>query len=80
MTQFFNKIGIKSITHPHLFDKPHRLAGLSSRFDIEYYRDPKHWEYLSGDVVVNKESPSLFFKPLDANQQGGRGRGRRRRR
>jgi len=46
------------------------LAGLSSRFDIEYYRDPKHWEYLSGDVVVNKESPSLFFKPLDANQKG----------
>ncbi|KAF8532842.1 ribosomal protein L18e/L15P [Trichophaea hybrida] len=71
-TRFFNKIGIKSITHPHIFDEPHRLAGPSSRFDIEYYRDPKHRGYLSGDVVANKESPSLFFKPLDAKPTRGK--------
>jgi large subunit ribosomal protein L15 len=53
------------------------LAGLSSRFDIEYYRDPKHRGYLSGDIIANKESPSLFFKPLDAKPTGGKKKGKK---
>jgi large subunit ribosomal protein L15 len=69
-TRFFNKVGIKSITHPHLVEQPHRLAGASSRFDIEYYRDPAHRGYLSGDVAEN-ESPSLFFKHVDAKPAKG---------
>lgn len=70
-TRFFNKVGIKSITHPHLIEQPHRLAGASSRFDIEYYRDPAHRGYLSGSVLANNESPSLFFKPLNAKSAKG---------
>ncbi|KAA8892608.1 ribosomal protein L18e/L15P [Sphaerosporella brunnea] len=70
-TKFFNKIGIKSITHPHLFPDGHRLAGPSSRFDIEYYRDPKHRGYLSEAVVANNESASLFFKALEAKPAKG---------
>jgi len=72
-TRFFNKIGIKSITHPHLpaFEEGHRLAGPSSRFDIEYYRDPKHRGYLSETVAENSESPSLFFKHVDAKPAKG---------
>jgi len=72
-TRFFNKIGIKSITHPHLpvFEEGHKLAGPSSRFDIEYYRDPKHRGYLSEAVVENNESPSLFFKHIDAKPAKG---------
>lgn len=65
-TRFFNKVGIKSITHPHLVEQPHRLAGASSRFDIEYYRDPAHRGYLSESVLANNESPSLFFKSINA--------------
>ena len=76
-TRFFNKNGIKSITHPHLFEEPQKLAGPSSRFDIEYYRDPKHRGFLSGDVVANKESPSLFFKPLDAVTVKGKKKGKK---
>ncbi|KAI5814609.1 ribosomal protein L18e/L15P [Pyronema omphalodes] len=63
-TEFFNKKGILSITHPHLFPDGHKLAGPSTRWDIEYYRDPAHRGYLSGAVLANNESPSLFFKPL----------------
>jgi large subunit ribosomal protein L15 len=77
-TRFFNKVGIKSITHPHLFPDGHRLAGPSSRFDIEYYRDPKHRGYLSEAVVESGESPSLFFRALDAAPtKGGKKKGKK---
>jgi large subunit ribosomal protein L15 len=71
-TRFFNKAGIKSITHPHLYEEPPRLAGAFSRFDIEYYRDPAHRGYLSQEVAAQGESPSLFFKLPTAKQTKGK--------
>lgn len=71
-TRFFNRAGIRAITHPHLFEEPPRLAGPSSRTDYEYYRDPAHRGYLSADVAARRQSPSLFFKPLDAKPARGR--------
>lgn len=71
-TRFFNRAGIRAITHPHLFEGPPRLAGPSSRTDYEYYRDPAHRGYLSAGVVAQGQSPSLFFKPFDAKSAHSR--------
>jgi large subunit ribosomal protein L15 len=72
VTRFFNKNGIKAITHPELFDEPPRLANASSRFDVEYYRDPAHRGYLSEEVLAKGESPSLFFKSINAKVVKGK--------
>ncbi|EPS39218.1 hypothetical protein H072_6990 [Dactylellina haptotyla CBS 200.50] len=60
VTKFYTKEGIKFITRPHLFPNGHRLAGPTSRQDIEYYRDPAHRGYLV-DTVKPGESPSLYW-------------------
>lgn len=39
----------------------YRLPDPTSRKDIEYYRDPAHRGYLSGQLAPG-ESPSLYFK------------------
>lgn len=39
----------------------YRLPDPTSRWDMEYYRDPAHRGYLSGQLKVG-ESPSLYFK------------------
>ena len=44
-------------THKHMY----RLPDPTSRWEIEYYRDPAHRGYLSHTVKPG-ESPSLYFK------------------
>jgi hypothetical protein len=39
----------------------YRLPDPTSRWDVEYYRDPAHRGYMS-DQLRFRESPSLFFK------------------
>ena len=53
--------GMKSIIKPELYPNGHRLAGATSRKDLEYYRDPAHRGYLA-HTVKEGESPSLFFR------------------
>ena len=45
---------------PHLY----RLPDPTSRWEIEYYRDPAHRGYLS-HMLKPGESPSLYFKVPD---------------
>ncbi|KAK6512136.1 YmL10 [Arthrobotrys musiformis] len=59
-TKFYTREGIRFITRPHLFPDGHRLAGPTSRADIEYYRDPAHRGYLT-HLVRPGETPSLFW-------------------
>lgn len=70
-TKFYTREGIRFITRPHLFPDGHRLAGPTSRSDIEYYRDPAHRGNLT-HLVQPGETPSLFWgrkpqrkKPVD---------------
>ncbi|EWC48578.1 hypothetical protein DRE_01800 [Drechslerella stenobrocha 248] len=59
-TRFYTREGIRFVTRPHLFPDGHRLARPTSRFDIEYYRDPAHRGYLV-PTVLSGESPSLYW-------------------
>jgi large subunit ribosomal protein L15 len=47
----------KAKSQPHYY----RLPDPTSRWDIEYYRDPAHRGYLSHQLAPG-ESPSLYFK------------------
>lgn len=76
-TRYFTKDGIRRLTKPHLYadedgvvEMP-RLADASSRWDLEYYRDPKHRGYLS-DQLQKGQSPSLFFNSLKTKKAKGK--------
>lgn len=68
-TRYFTKDSIRRFTKPHLYADEDgvipefKLPDASSRWDLEYYRDPAHRGYLS-DQVRKGQSPSLFFKSL----------------
>lgn len=76
-TRYFTKDGIRRLTKPHLYmdedgEIPeYKLADASSRWDLEYYRDPAHRGYLS-DQVEKGQSPSLFFKSLKTKKAKGK--------